>query len=211
MKSRIASALAAALLAGTAGAATDMEWVSVPMTQSGDSVATNGTLVYAYCQSNANGATNTVNTVPFAGIQDVSSTGDFAFGGDWSWYLNQGANTTPADLPPAAFREQMIFGTSDEPSENGLSIITCRRGRKSGLAEYTVAILNNTWEEKKFSIVAKAGRIAKVEELSMDRPERDVEEYLPYGIGKQAVGCDTATTIAGGSVRTFRVWLMQWV
>ena len=102
-----------------------------------------------------------------------------------------------------AFREQMIFGTSDEPSENGLSIITCRRRK----GEYTVAVLNNTWEEKPFAIVAKNGRMAKMEELAMDRPERDVEEYIPHGIGRPDVGRDTATTIAGGGVRTFRVWL----
>ena len=103
----------------------------------------------------------------------------------------------------AAFREQMIFGTSEEPAENGLSIITCRRGR----GEYTVAVLNNTWQERPFSIVAKTGRIAKIEELAMDRPEREVEEYVPCGIGGPDVGRDTAATIAGGGVRTFRVWL----
>ena len=103
----------------------------------------------------------------------------------------------------AAFREQMIFATSETPVENGLSIITCRRGK----GEYTVAVLNNTWEEKPFSVIAKNGRIAKIEELAIDRPERGEPGYIPYGIGKPDVGRDTETTIAGGGVRTFRVWL----
>ena len=99
MKSNFAFALAAAaaLLAGAAGAATDVTWTAVRMTQSGDSVATNGTLVFAYCQSNQGRAvTNEVNTVPFVGIQDVTSTADFALDGTWNWYM--GPSAPPANL-----------------------------------------------------------------------------------------------------------------
>ena len=90
---------AAALFAGAAGAATDVSWTAEEMTRSGDSVVTNGTLVYAYCQSNGSAVTNTVNTVPFAGIQNLTATLDFAFEQNWSWYL--GPSAPPADLEPA--------------------------------------------------------------------------------------------------------------
>ena len=99
MKHRFAFAFAAAaaLFAGAAGAATDVTWTAVRMTQSGDSVATNGTLVFAYCQSNQGRAvTNEVNTVPFVGIQDVTSTADFALDGTWNWYM--GPSAPPANL-----------------------------------------------------------------------------------------------------------------
>ena len=93
--------LSTVLLAFAAGAATDVSWTGTGMTKSGDSVATNGTLVYAYCQSNGNGVTNTVNTVPFAGRQDISPSGDFAFEDNWSRYLNNGQSVPPAGLEPA--------------------------------------------------------------------------------------------------------------
>ena len=102
MKSSLAFALAAAaaLLAGAAGAATDVSWTADYMSQSGDSIATNGTLVYAYCQSNQGSAvTNEVHTVPFVGLQDIVSGGDFCFEDNWSWYL--GPSTPPANLSPA--------------------------------------------------------------------------------------------------------------
>ena len=99
MKTNLAFVLAAAaaLLAGAAGAATDVTWTAVRMTQSGDSVVTNGMLVFAYCQSNQGRAvTNEVNTVPFAGIQDLASTADFAMDGTWNWYM--GPSAPPANL-----------------------------------------------------------------------------------------------------------------
>lgn len=99
MKNNLAFVLAAAaaLFVGAAGAATDVAWTAVRMTRSGDSVVTNGTLVFAYGQSNqGRAATNTVNTVPFVGIQDLASTGDFAMDGTWNWYM--GPSAPPANL-----------------------------------------------------------------------------------------------------------------
>ena len=88
MKSSLAFALAAAaaLLAGAAGAATDVSWTADYMNASGDSVVTNGSLVYAYCQSNQGRAvTNEVHTVPFVGLQDITPSGDFCFEDNWGW------------------------------------------------------------------------------------------------------------------------------
>lgn len=101
MNTKTLLTLSTALLAFAAGAATDVSWTADFMSQSGSTVSTNGTLVYAYCQSNGNGVTNTVNTVPFAGRQDISQSGDFAFEGNWSWYLNNGQSVPPAGLEPA--------------------------------------------------------------------------------------------------------------
>ena len=89
MKTNLAFALAAAasLLAGAAGAATGESWKSVPMTRTGDTVSTNGTLVWAWCQAGEAGVTNEVNGVPFAGRQNVSGCGDFGISGEWFWDL----------------------------------------------------------------------------------------------------------------------------
>ncbi|MBQ3809280.1 MAG: hypothetical protein II839_00500 [Kiritimatiellae bacterium] len=91
MKTRLASAFAAAaaFLACAAGAATDVSWTSVEMDARGDSIATNGTLAYAWCQSNGGAAvTNTVNGVPFVGRQGVSGCADFGLSGEWYWDLD---------------------------------------------------------------------------------------------------------------------------
>ncbi len=122
MKSSLAFALAAAaaLLAGAAGAATDVSWTADYMSQSGDSIATNGTLVYAYCQSNQGSAvTNEVHTVPFVGLQDIVSGGDFCFEDNWSWYL--GPSTPPANLS-AAYSNLLAHGWYSTVGEHTLRV-----------------------------------------------------------------------------------------
>ena len=100
----------------------------------------------------------------------------------------------------AAFREQMIFGL--EKSE-GLSLVTSRRGR----GEYTVAVLNNTWTPKPMKLVAKAGRILSVTELPTEDDEKGVPGYAPNIYTNYSAGASTATQIAGGDIRIFRVRL----
>ena len=100
------------------------------------------------------------------------------------------------------FREQMLFGTSATPTNNGLSLVTCRRGK----GEYTLAIANNTWEERPFEIVSHIGRIESVEELPIDCSERNEPGYCPRAVSMMTVtGRDSEGTIAAGAIRTFRV------
>ena len=101
----------------------------------------------------------------------------------------------------AVLREQMIFGTSKAPSENGLSLVTCRRGK----GEYTLLISNSSWEEKPFEIVSFAGTITKIEELPLDMKEVDDPAYVVDCIDRNIIGKDTENTIVGGGTRTFRV------
>ena len=94
MKSKTLPTLLIALLSGSlfvpvAGAATDVTWQEVTMSQSGNSIITNGTLAYAWCQSNGGSAvTNTVNGVPFVGRQDLAGCADFGLSGEWLWDLD---------------------------------------------------------------------------------------------------------------------------
>jgi hypothetical protein len=101
----------------------------------------------------------------------------------------------------AVLREQMIFGTSKAPSENGLSLVTCRRGK----GEYTLLISNSSWEEKPFEIVSFAGTITKIEELPLDMKELDDPAYVVDCIDRNIIGKNTENTIVGGGTRTFRV------
>lgn len=87
------------------------------------------------------------------------------------------------------FREQMIFDL-EEPQ--GRSLITCRRGRD----DYTVAVLNNTWQDREVRLVARAGRIVSVEELPTPDDMHGEVGYAPKGVEPK-----------GGEVRMFRVKL----
>ena len=69
------------------------------------------------------------------------------------------------------FRSQTIFSVSESRDGDGLLFVTCRR--KKG--EYPVLIENATFEEKPFSLQAKAGRILSVDELPVAAGERTAE------------------------------------
>lgn len=99
------------------------------------------------------------------------------------------------------FRAQRIFATSPEPTTNGLSLVTCRRGK----GDYTVCVMNNTWEPRPFALVACAGRITAMEELPTDVSERGQIGFAPNTVSNVVVGADTDDTIAAGAVRIFRV------
>ena len=99
------------------------------------------------------------------------------------------------------FRAQRIFATSPEPTTNGLSLVTCRCGK----GDYTVCVMNNTWEPRPFALVACAGRITAMEELPTDVSERGQIGFAPNTVSNVVVGADTDDTIAAGAVRIFRV------
>ena len=142
MKSKTLLTLSTVLLAFAAGAATDVSWTADFMSQSGDSIATNGTLVYAYCQSNGSGVTNTVNTVPFVGRQDISQSGDFAFEGNWSWYLNNGQSVPPAGLEPA-YSNLLAHGWYSAT----IGEHTLRLNRLTPGSTYSVQLVVANWDE----------------------------------------------------------------
>ena len=100
-----------------------------------------------------------------------------------------------------AFRAQMIFGTSPQPVRDGLALVTARRGR----GEYTVAVLNNTWQPRPLQIHAYAGRLLSVTELPTPDDAKGDVGYMPEMFTNLTAGADTPQQIAAGSVRLFRV------
>ncbi len=100
------------------------------------------------------------------------------------------------------FRSQMLFGTSPEPKDDGLSIVVCRRAK----GEYTISVCNNTWEEKPFGIYPYGGgKILSMEELKTDVSERAAIGFTPETLTNVVVGVDSEKTIAAGAVRLFRI------
>ena len=105
-----------------------------------------------------------------------------------------------ADLD-GVFRRYMLFGSSAEPATNGLSVVTCRRAR----GEYTLCLMNNTWQERPFELTSHVGRIVSVEELPTVDDVKPCIGYWPMSVSNRVAGADTPRTIAAGSVRMFRV------
>ena len=105
-----------------------------------------------------------------------------------------------ADLD-RVFRRHMLFGTSEELAANGLSLVTCRRKR----GEYTLCLLNNTWQERPFALTSHVGRIVSVEELPTVDDVKPCIGYWPMSVTNRVAGADTPGTIAAGAVRMFRV------
>ncbi len=101
----------------------------------------------------------------------------------------------------AVFRSQIAFSTSETPVTNGLSIVSCRRAK----GEWSVCILNNTWQEQPLKIFSNVGRILSSEELPTPKDEQTAIGYTPNVFTNLALGTDTPTTIAAGSVRMFRI------
>lgn len=98
-------------------------------------------------------------------------------------------------------REQVLFATNPSATDDGLSVVTCRRGA----GDYTLCILNNTWEERPFTLTSRVGEILSVEELPTSRSERAEVGFLPECVSNAVLGADSPTTIAGGGVRLLRV------
>jgi hypothetical protein len=83
---------------------------------------------------------------------------------------------------------------------DGLSLITCRKNA----GEYTVAICNNTWDEKPFEITPSHGKILTISELPTDGSERKATGFMPESV-KQDPGVNSRRKIAGGDIRIFNV------
>lgn len=96
----------------------------------------------------------------------------------------------------AAFQGQKYFDVGD-----GLSLITCRRGK----GDYTLGISNNSLRELPMRIVSNVGPIKSVEELPLDQSEKQAVGYLPGGFEKAPIGVSGKDTIAGADIRIFRV------
>ncbi len=96
----------------------------------------------------------------------------------------------------AVFQSQMLFVAGES-----LSLVCGRRGP----GEYTVGIANNSWRELPLHLECRCGKIVAVEELPIETGERAAEGFLPEGTSAPDLGRNTATTIAGGDVRVFRV------
>lgn len=97
-------------------------------------------------------------------------------------------------------RRQVAFAPSPDFVTNGLSVISCRRGK----GEWTVCVLNNTWEERPLRLHSSVGKILLQEELPTPTDERGQIGFLPDGL-TATVGSDSPTTIAGGAVRLLRI------
>lgn len=95
-----------------------------------------------------------------------------------------------------AFRRPMLF----EPGD-GLSWITCRKAP----GEYTLAVGNNSWQEKPMKLVSHCGPIQSVRELPLDETEKAAVGYLPEGMEKTDLGVSDEGNIAGGGLRIFAV------
>lgn len=100
-----------------------------------------------------------------------------------------------------ALRAEALFMTNPDGKDDGLSVVTCRRGA----GDYTLCVLNNTWTERPLKLTSHVGDILSVEELPTAGRERGAVGYLPEVMSNAVLGADSAATIAGGSTRIFRV------
>ena len=122
-------------------------------------------------------------------------------------YSEKLANPYPLD--PAVrtvldrlFRETALFTTGGEDGLDGLSVVSCRRGR----GDYTVLVENHTWKEQPLLLRSNVGRILKTEELPIPYPEREMAGFCAACVTNTlSLGHDAATTIAAGGVRAIRV------
>ena len=90
-----------------------------------------------------------------------------------------------------------IFNTNDE-----LSLITCSKSKE----EYTVAVCNNSWQEKPFAITSTSGKILSVTEMPLDCRERKAVGFAPKEVLGNS-GKNSGKTIAGGDIRIFSIKL----
>jgi hypothetical protein len=72
---------------------------------------------------------------------------------------------------------------------------------------YVLTVTNPGLTQAALAITSRLGPVATVEELVLDVSEKGAVGYLPHGFEGVDVGNSTATTIAGGDTRLFRVTL----
>jgi hypothetical protein len=97
------------------------------------------------------------------------------------------------------FAGTQIFQTNPE-----LSLIICRKDH----GEYTLAMSNNSWVEKPFTLVSNGGKIETIRELPIDCEEKKAIGYLPKNV-KNSTGENTKGTISGGDIRIFSVKIVE--
>jgi hypothetical protein len=85
---------------------------------------------------------------------------------------------------------------------SGLSYITCVKNKE----EYSLLISNDKWIPQDFTVTAKNGEIASMEELKINEAEMHAVGYTPKVVQEKA-GKNLRRTIAGGGVRIFRIKL----
>ena len=100
------------------------------------------------------------------------------------------------DFLDTSLKQETLFEAGE-----GLGLITCRKGA----GEYTLAIFNNSLEEKPFKIVSRCGELTAVKELNLDQSERTAVGFLPLGFEQADPGKSDDSHIAGGDVRLFSV------
>lgn len=93
------------------------------------------------------------------------------------------------------FSKNEIFNTGEE-----LSLITCHKSK----GEFTVAVCNNSWDEKPLQITSDVEKIIKIIELPLDCTEQKAIGFLPKSVVKQT-GKNSRKTIAGGDIRIFTI------
>ena len=71
--------------------------------------------------------------------------------------------------------------------------------------QYILGVSNNQLRELPLRIESRLGRVAHVEELSLDQSEKTAVGYLPHGFEHSDLGSSTSSTIAGADMRIFRV------
>ena len=97
------------------------------------------------------------------------------------------------------FGENKLFSVDE-----GLSLISCRKSK----GEFTVAVTNNSWNEKPLQIVSDAGKILNITELPLDCSEQQAIGFLPKNIADKT-GKNSKKTIKGGDIRIFNVKLEE--
>ncbi|MGV8092101.1 MAG: hypothetical protein AB2L24_09590 [Mangrovibacterium sp.] len=98
--------------------------------------------------------------------------------------------------------DQIFSATEIFTAGEGLSLITCSKNKN----EYTVAISNNTWQEKSFALTSNFGKIIFVDEWPLKCSERKAVGFVPEGVTGN-LGKNSKKTIAGGDIRVFSVKL----
>ena len=98
-------------------------------------------------------------------------------------------------------KRQVAFSTSANCESNGLSVISCRRGK----GEWTVCVVNNTWSPAPLELHSNVGAIMSKEELRTPTGERGAVGFAPEIFTNFVASADTDTVIGAGAVRIFRV------
>lgn len=99
-----------------------------------------------------------------------------------------------------AYMEDVFAGLELFDTDPQLSLVTCMQGQN----DYTVLVTNSSWEPRRFNIQAKQGKIASIQELSINQDELKALGYTPKVV-TTASGRNAGDLIAGGSVRAYRI------